>query len=364
MNNVEQTPKKIITACVYCPNPPDGQEHWLNRSLGTFRGNTLLTDRLCTPCNEQYGRTIDLEVARSGPSGVFKQVLGIEGRRGHQRKNVFEYKASQLEPPVQVFQVDGDDLKPLLHDAIGQAEDGSLISTEGRVLVIAMPDGEHRLRFPRGWGEAQLRAAVEARGLSGGRLVAAHVPAPETVVEFEAASTTVIRAVFGAFEINVYTTRTNDPAAPVVQTLLRFNLSPEFLRGVAKMAFHYFLWACPTLGGDEPEFANLKAFIRDGVGEPTDFIRKTDSLVDRIPTDDGSKGNNGHVFASLALDGQLIVQAHLFSLAIGPEFPTFLVRLGPRPEGFQADWQTAHVAAYRDGIAGHDGILRSFDDIE
>jgi len=130
------------------------------------------------------------------------------------------------------------------------------------------------------------------------------------------------------------------------------------------MAFHYFLWACPTLGGDEPEFANLKAFIRDGVGEPTDFIRKTDSLVDRIPTDDGSKGNNGHVFASLALDGQLIVQAHLFSLAIGPEFPTFLVRLGPRPEGFQADWQTAHVAAYRDGIAGHDGILRSFDDIE
>ena len=122
-------------------------------------------------------------------------MLGIEGRRGHQRKNVFEYKASQLEPPVQVFQVDGDDLKPLPHDSIGQAEDGSLISTEGRVLVIAMPESEHRLRFPRGWGEAQLRAAVEARGLSGGRLVAALVPAPETVEEFEAAAKTATRGI-------------------------------------------------------------------------------------------------------------------------------------------------------------------------
>jgi integrase len=77
------------------------QEHWLNRSLGKFAGNTFLTGRICTPCNVRFGGTIDLELARTAHTGVTRQVLGIEGRASHERKNVFEYKASQQEPPVQ-----------------------------------------------------------------------------------------------------------------------------------------------------------------------------------------------------------------------------------------------------------------------
>ena len=60
---------KLIDNCIYCPNPPDGREHWLNRGLGTFHGNTLLTGRICTPCNVELGGTIDLELLRSGPLG-------------------------------------------------------------------------------------------------------------------------------------------------------------------------------------------------------------------------------------------------------------------------------------------------------
>jgi hypothetical protein len=33
---------KILAHCIYCTRPPDGEEHWLPRSLGTFRGNSLL----------------------------------------------------------------------------------------------------------------------------------------------------------------------------------------------------------------------------------------------------------------------------------------------------------------------------------
>ena len=65
-----QLNKKVIANCVYCSNPPNGQEHWLNRSLGTFAVNTLLIGRICTPCNVAFGGTIDLELARTAHTGV------------------------------------------------------------------------------------------------------------------------------------------------------------------------------------------------------------------------------------------------------------------------------------------------------
>ncbi len=349
--------KKVIASCVYCSNPPNGQEHWLNRSLGKFVGNTFLTGRICTPCNVKFGSTIDLEVARTAHTGVTRQLLGIEGRASHERKNVFEYKAAQTEPPVQVFRVDDGNLKPVFQQAVGQNPDGTLISTQGRVLVIATEDGEQQLRFPRGWNEHQLRTAAEARGLLGGRPVSAHVAPPETVDEFKASAPPIIRAVFGPFNIPVYHSRLDGPIGPVEPTLLRFNLSPAYFRAVAKVAFHYFLWACPQIGGDESEFADLRTYIRDGIGEPPNFVRMSDSLVERTPAEDGI-GKDANVFASAALDADLVVQVHFFSQPVGPAFPTFVVKLGPRPEAVPPNWRSVHVAAYTSDVTGHDGILR------
>jgi hypothetical protein len=284
MGDHARLPKKTIGSCVYCPNPPDGQEHWLNRSLGTFAGNTTLSGRICTPCNVRFGRTIDLELARTAHTGVLRQVLGIRGRSNHETRSVFDYKASQAEPPVQIFRVGDDgDLQPDFEQALRREPDGTLVASQARVLVLATEAGEQFLRFPRGWETDQLRAAAEARGLLGRRPVSAHVPPPETVEEFVATSTSTIRAVFGPFEIDVYRYRLDAPVGSVEPRLLRLTLSPDFHRVVAKVAFHYFLWACPHIGGDEPEFTALKAYIRDGAGEPTAFLQMVDSLVDRIP---------------------------------------------------------------------------------
>jgi hypothetical protein len=83
MVDYRQRTKKVIASCVYCPHPPDGEEHWLNRSLGRFAGNSKLTGRICTRCNVHFGGTIDLELARTAHTGVLRQVLGIEGRSTH-----------------------------------------------------------------------------------------------------------------------------------------------------------------------------------------------------------------------------------------------------------------------------------------
>jgi hypothetical protein len=285
-----------------------------------------------------------------------RQVLGIAGRSGHEKKNVFEYKASQVEPPVQVFQKESEKWEPVLQQAIAKNPDGTLRSVRTRALTIATVEGQQEMPFPRGWGEKQLRAVAEARGLVGGRVVSAHVPPPETVEEFVAASRDIIRAVFGPFEMDVYRSRVDGEVGPVEQTLVRFNLSPAFHRAVAKVGFHYFLWACPQIGGDESEFAQIKSFIRHGVGEPSQFIGVVDSLVDRIPTDQGS-GNDCHAFAALCLDAGVVVQVHFFSQTVGAEFPTFIVRLGKRPESLAENWRRIHVAAYSDGFPGHDGFI-------
>lgn len=356
MTDAAQPTKKVIAHCIYCPNPPDGQEHWLNRSLGTFKGNSYLTGRICDACNKTFGRTIDLEFARTGHTGMFRQLLGIKGRSSHEAKNVFDYKASHTEPPIQLFHLDGDELKPVLQDAVGQNADGTLKGTVARLLVIETTDGkQEELRFPKGWDAEQLRRAVEARGLINGRPVAAHVAPPETTEEFIASVKPIIREVFGPFAMDVRITRTDDPIAPVVPTLMRFNLGPEYRRALAKIAFHYLLWACPPVGGDEPEFGNLISYIRDGVGEVSNFVKRVDALVTR--TGEDGEGNNGHVLATVPLDAGLLVQVHFFSLKVGPTFPSFVVRLGAIPASLPTGWRSLHAAAYREGIAGHDGVL-------
>jgi len=213
--------------------------------------------------------------------------LGIAGRSDHEKKNVFEYKASQLEPPVQVLHQDSGAWRPALVQAIAKNPDGTLEAIRARALTVATAEGKQTMPFPRGWGEKQLRAAAEARGLLGGTLESAQVPPPETVEEFVAASRDILRAVFGPFEMDVYRSRLDGEIGPIEPTLVRFNLSTAFFRAVAKVGFHYFLWACPQIGGDEPEFSGIRSFVRNGVGEPSAFINVVDSLVDRIPAEEG-----------------------------------------------------------------------------
>jgi hypothetical protein len=169
-------------------------------------------------------------------------------------------------------------------------------------------------------------------------VVSAHVSPPETVEEFVAASRDILRAVFGPFEIDVYRSRLDGEVGPIEPTLVRFNLTPAFFRAVAKVGFHYFLWACPQIGGDEAEYSGIRSFVRNGLREPREFINVVDSMVDRIPAEEGF-ASDCHAFAAFCVDGDVVVQVHFFSQAVGPAFPTFVVRLGKRPESLEKEWR-------------------------
>ena len=63
----------------------------------------MLRGRICTPCNVRLGQTLDDELAHAGPTGFARQLLAIRGRSGQNAKNVFDFKASQIEPPIQMY---------------------------------------------------------------------------------------------------------------------------------------------------------------------------------------------------------------------------------------------------------------------
>lgn len=349
--------KKVIPSCVYCPNPPDGEEHWLIRALGTFAGNSYLTGRVCTPCNNALGKTIDQELARTGHTGFTRQLLGIAGRSHHASTDAFDYKTLQPDAPIQIFRLEESGQTLVLERALRRNPDGTLVGEQRRQLVVSMPDGDHPLPFPIAWGVAQLRAAAEARGLLGGRPVAAYVPPPETLADFSESSRDTIRAVFGPFTLDAYTSSQDADTSDVVRTLVRFNLSIDYFRAVAKTAFHYLLWACPALGGDEPEFEAVRAFIRHGVGAPAEFVYTSDSLVSR---NEAGQGPDCHMIAAFSIRAEgLFVQVHFFSQPVGPSSPTFAVRLGPRPESLQQSWRRGHIAVYQPSSDGHTGVLRA-----
>jgi hypothetical protein len=286
-----------------------------------------------------------------------RQLLGISGRSGQRPANVFEYKAAQLEKPIEAesASVVPGHLIPI--QAVGRNPDGTLKSVQQRTLTIATTKGERVLVFPRAWGAKQLRDAAAARDLLGGKVIQAHAAPPETAAEFVAASLGVIREVFGSSPIDVYETKLDAPMGDTEYRRMRFNLSPEYLRAVAKLAFHYFLWACPWIGGDESEFDGIRGFVTDGNGDAHEFLQRHECLVDRTNVKD-RVDPDCHMFVVFANDRELLVTLHFFSQPTGPEFPSFGARLGARPDAVPVGWLRGHIAHYSDGIPGHAGELR------
>ena len=79
--------------CIYCGTPADGREHWIPRCLGRFKGYEPLQGVICRKCNERFG-TLEDDFAHASPEAVFRERLGIRGRKGHRRVNPFYHRTS------------------------------------------------------------------------------------------------------------------------------------------------------------------------------------------------------------------------------------------------------------------------------
>jgi hypothetical protein len=240
---------------------------------GELSRNTPLLGRLCTDCNHRLGRELDEELARTGPTGFLRPLVGVEGRRSHSKVNPFHYRAMSAQQPTIM-------MMPVLHAehkvlAEGyRDEHGHEASRPLRQVVVRTTTGDVAwVPFSRAWGADQLRAAIQARQLEGAAPFEVYIEDGESADSDSAQyfdPHRVLRAVFGPFrEVTVY----GGVGERTVSTVtIEAGINVRYMRALAKVAFHYFLWSCPMIRGEEPAFAGVRELISTGTGNYRDFV--------------------------------------------------------------------------------------------
>jgi len=263
--------------CIYCSKrAPTSQEHWFPRWLGDFDACEPLLGRLCGPCNRHLGKIVDQDMSRLGPEALSRYRLKIAGRDTDWMKaNPFTYRSQPAEAATTARTMFPDlDFETLVEDIPGSdpPERRPL-----RQLILTDASGARTaLRVPDGVNADWLRQAVEGRGLGQAKLT--HVVCEAVGPDDEPLGGTLpdwFRAAVGAVfpdAANIaWYLREGGPkmTLPSPTTL---NLSLAYTRGLAKIAFHYFLKYDPHVTGAEENFTPIKRFIYDGTGGWQDFV--------------------------------------------------------------------------------------------
>ena len=226
-----------------------------------------------------------------------------------------------------------------------------------------MPDGTmHSVPFPRGWTADHLRTAVVNRGLEAGTLQELYLQHDETFTDQEAPNArgirTLLSSVFGeGFRADVYG---GDGERSQNRLVMVAGINTAYLRAVAKVAFHYLLWACPVLRGDDPAFAEIRAFILDGTGDWRTLVQLDAPQFLPLLRRGCLPARTSHFFHSVLTPEEAVAFVQFF---VGPTGlpPPARVRLAVNPLMIVARNVTCHQACYFTELApdgeGHQGEL-------
>jgi hypothetical protein len=115
------------------------------------------------------------------------------------------------------------------------------------------------------------------------------------------------------------------------QQFFKVEFGPAYFRALAKIGFHYALRYIPTITGNEPAFAPLRAFIKEGIGDPQTFLARCDE------TAMNPSGLPGHVLSVIANpDSPIIVNMQFFA-GCKTALPQWCLVLGPNPTALYVD---------------------------
>ena len=352
--------------CIYCQTEANSREHWIPRGFGAFRGHTPLLNQVCGDCNTHLGQ-LDQELIKTGPTGFQRALHGVQGRHGPSKVSPFHYKAMQADQPTKMMMPALGRQHQLLAETYTD-EEGRPSAQPIRQVVLKMPDGcMECVPFPRDWTVDQLRTAVSNRELESGTLEEIYLEDDEVVTDQEAPLAleirTLLSSVFGGgFRgLQVY----GGPGERTQNRLvMEAGISTLYLRAVAKVAFHYFLWACPILRGNEPAFTEIRAFISDGTGNWRNFVQLNAPQFLPFLQRGSLPERTSHFFHSVLTCDEARAFVQFF---VGPsELPLpARVRLAVNPLLTEGKDFACHQACYFDDDAdradGHDGELVTID---
>jgi hypothetical protein len=272
-------------------------------------------------------------------------MLGVEGRHGSGQVSPFRYRTMQADPPTTM-------MMPALgrqHEIMAEAytdELGRPAARPIRQLVLKKKDGSMQcVPFSRAWTAEQLGQAIKNRGLEGGDLVEIYFDDDEPNdpnSPYMLAIRALLSAVFGQFSAQTYL---GSGEVTQNQLLMSAGIGVDYMRAIAKTAFHYFLWSCGELRGDEEAFAGIRRFIREGTGNWRDFVELQVPQFLPVLQQGYRLTRTSHFFFAALTREAATCHVQFF---VGPQFLTPPSRVVLALNPLRTEWQhfTLHQACY------------------
>ena len=347
-----------IGRCIYCGRIKQfSREDYLPRAFGTFRGYEKLNDRICNDCNNCFSN-LELEFLRTGIVGALRRLYGIEGRKHHEQHDPF-WERLGIIPPVEFYESPlGTRLEP------SGRKDGSV--QRMRQIVIHDPQGQVR-QVPisdRAMSDKEilrnlLSTELRKFNFANGPLVEFHGDQKE----WQEIAAIIDELRLFHYEGITWTEPTHSDQIADVGVLAL--VTEKHMRAVAKIVFHYFLKHFPKYRGCEPQFEEIRKFIKTGEnissgGDIDKFVKLTHSplaMSQRLL--EGMPGWRGHIlvagFDYLSFRGwvQFFIIPKVRFIA-----PTYEVFLGQNPSPIHYKDMSAHRFVYfssgkQDGCDGY-----------
>jgi len=296
-----------------CPgtSPLHPKEHYLPAGLGNFEGDVRLRDFICYDCQKRFAQLEEVFL-RNSTEAFFRKILGVQGRKNNNPKNIFVEPTLGL-PPLTVkamhpslqqeflWEMNSDTEAYLMHQLLFRKPDGTFVHVPIRSGLIEKKLEE---QSPT-WCEWQLVACIagekdeeELQNVVGDALK--QMPdSPLDVAESQQ-----------------------------IEGQMNAMISLPYIRAIAKIAFHYVL-AMFQFSGFEDEFDDLKRFIYHGAGEPLAKI-VDDVILPEVEPDHVRLKQWSHILTAEFNQDGFFARMLFFA---GPRLKPFTwrVRLGANP---------------------------------
>lgn len=243
--------------CVYtapdglCPgsSPLHPKEHYLPAGLGNFKDDVRLKNFICYDCQNRFSKFEEVFL-RNGAEAFFRRILGVQGRKDHNGKNIFVEPTLGLSP-LTVKGVHPSLQRELLWEMKSQTE--AFLMNQ---LVFKKPDGtlEHiPIR------EGKLLQDLSRYG--GDRWKSWQL----VVCIASVAHEDELQAVLGPALGEMKSDSMDIAEKAELEGEMKAQISLSYVQALSKIAFHFVL-AHFHFTGFESEFDDLKRFIYSGTG--------------------------------------------------------------------------------------------------
>lgn len=305
--------KREVGECIYCGfNGPMSDEHGWPCFFGEFEEFPNLPRHVCEDCNNQLGKLED-QFSHAGEIAFFRRLLGIEGRKSHDKVDPF-VRGSEGAAPLRLLVLDRRSGLQLLV-TVEPGFDGYSIRTHTIDQLVIVDSSGAVTQMP-------LRDQAYALDELTGVIERAQVPKPARVYWLvRGARKETMRAVTCSDTSGLRWEELGEPdprtqqGAEIGSSIAEDRFAID--RAIAKIALTYLIASsADCITGLEPYLHDVKDYIRNG-GDDSQFVTMRWEPILQMPAHYGPTSWY-HLATADYRGGLLFVSLQFFC---GPQYP-------------------------------------------